>query len=48
MSDGNILEIKLIVVRVVKHPEQLDELGMPKYTVQSNNIVRIRQPNVSE
>lgn len=42
LSDGNILEIKLIITRVVKYPEDKDELGMPKYLVKSHNVVRVR------
>jgi len=48
LDDENILEIKLVVTRVVKYPEDRDELGMPKYLVKSHNIVRVRPRTPSD
>lgn len=44
LSDGNILKIKSVVTRVVKHPDKIDDLGMPNYFVKSSNIVHAVPP----
>lgn len=39
LEDGTIIEMKLIVLRVLKYPDDVDEFGIPHYIVRSHNVV---------
>ncbi len=41
LSDGTILNMKLVISRVVRVPKQYDGDGNPSYVVQSSNIMAV-------
>lgn len=44
LEDGNVLEIKLVLLTVVKYPDEIDELGIPHYVTRSANIINAIVP----
>ncbi len=44
LNDGNILKMKLVVLRVIKYPDKIDDLGMPNYTIKSQNVLYVIPP----
>lgn len=44
LEDGNIIEIKLIALRVIKYSDEIDEFGTPHYVVRSHNVVNAIVP----
>lgn len=41
LEDGSIMEVKLILLKVLEHEGEKDEVGYPVYTIQSHNVINI-------
>ena len=45
LRDGATIKMKMVVIEVLKVPDEYDNEGNPIYVIKSNNVLAVRAPD---